>query len=249
MCDVAAIGPAVGAVGNAMGVAQQNKEKRRQYQHQLKVRERKWMQTRSTYQSKKVQFAQEVDLANIAAQRAYTRTNIQLNRARSTAILNNQEDFKKMLSNEGMIEVSAAERGVRGKSVARQLVMNQGQFGMSQAMRSRALASARFDAKEVMADTNRQLKSTLNKSFSKVAIAPVQDFAPPPPQMENVGLTLMMGMANALGEGLGGMSGKGDGLNNNVKSGPSGSGTSMGQNYTYMTDPTFGHQIRTFQSY
>ena len=184
------------------------------YAHQLKVRERKWMQTRSTYQSKKVQFEQEVDLANIAAQRAYTRTNIQLNRARAMAILQNQDDFKKMLSNEGMIEASAAERGVRGKSVARQLVMNQGQFGLSQAMRSRALATARFDAKEAMADTNRQLKTQLNRSFSKVAIAPVQDFAPPPPQMENVGLTLMMGMGQALGAGLEGMSGKGNGLNN-----------------------------------
>ena len=176
------------------------------YAHQLKVRERKWMQTRSTYQSKKVQFAQEVDLANIAAQRAYTRTNIQLNRARTLAILQNEEDFKKMLANEGMIEASAAERGVRGASVRRQLVMNQGQFGMSQAMRSRALATAGFDAKEAMADTNRQLKSTLNKSFSKVAVAPVQDFVPPPPQMQNVGLTLMMGMGKALGAGLEGMS-------------------------------------------
>ena len=175
------------------------------YAHQLKVRERKWMQTRSTYASKKVQFEQEVDLANIAAQRAYTRTNIQLNRARSMAILQNQDDFKKMLANEGAIEVSAAERGVRGRSVARQLVMNQGQLGLSQAMRSRALASARFDAKEAMADTNRQLKGTLNKSFSKVAIQPVQDFVPPPPQMENVGLTLMMGMGQALGAGLEGM--------------------------------------------
>ena len=153
------------------------------YAHQLKVRERKWMQTRSTYQSKKVQFEQEVDLANIAAQRAYTRTNIQLNRARANAILQNQEDFKKMLANEGMIEASAAERGVRGKSVVRQLVMNQSQFGMGQAIRARGLAAARYDAKDAMADTNRQLKSTLNRSFSKVAIAPVQDFAPPPPQM------------------------------------------------------------------
>ena len=212
MCDVAAIGPAFGAVGQAMGVSQQNKEKRRQYQHQLKIRERKWMQTRSTYQSKQVQFAQEVDLANIAAQRAYTRTNIQLNRARASAILQNEEDFKKMLSNEGMIEASAAERGIRGKSLARQLVMNQSNFGVSQAIRSRALASARFDAKEVMADTNRQLKTQLNRSFSKVAVAPVQDFAPPPPQMQNVGLTLMMGMGEALGAGLGGMDGKGDGL-------------------------------------
>ena len=216
------------------------------YAHQLKVRERKWMQTRSTYQSKKVQFEQEVDLANIAAQRAYTRTNIQLNRARASAILQNQDDFKKMLANEGMIEASAAERGVRGKSVAKMLVQNQGQFGMSQAMRSRALASARFDAKEAMADTNRQLKGTLNKSFSKVAIAPVQDFAPPPPQMQNVGLTLMMGMGQALGAGLEGMPKTGDGLGKTMESG---TGMSMGQNYNYVTDPTFGHQIRTFQSY
>ena len=207
MCDVAAIGPAVGAVGNAMGVAQQNKEKRRQYEHQLKIRERKWMQTRSTYQSKQVQFAQEVDLANIAAQRAYTRTNIQLNRARASAILQNQEDFKKMLTNEGLIEASAAERGVRGASVRRQLVMNQGQFGLSQAMRSRALASARFDAKEVMAETNRQLKGELNKSFSKVAVAPIPDFAPPKPVMGNVGMTLMLGMGQALGAGLEGAAG------------------------------------------
>ena len=178
------------------------------YAHQLKVRERKWMQTRSTYQSKKVQFEQEVDLANIAAQRAYTRTNIQLNRARSMAILQNQDDFKKMLSAEGMIEASAAERGVRGKSVARQLVMNQGQFGLSQAMRSRALATARFDAKEAMADTNRQLKTQLNRSFSKVAVAPVQDFVPPAPHMKNPGLIFAMGMGQALGAGLEGMSGK-----------------------------------------
>ena len=153
------------------------------YQHQLKVRERKWMQTRSTYQSKKVQFEQEVDLANIAAQRAYTRTQIQLNNARSLAILENQEDFKKMLQNEGNIELSAAERGVQGKSVARLLVQNQANFGISQALRSRGLAMAQYQAKESMADVNRQLKTQLNRSFGKVAIAPVQDFAPPPPQM------------------------------------------------------------------
>ena len=187
------------------------------YAHQLKVRERKWMQTRSTYQSKKVQFEQEVDLANIAAQRAYTRTQIQLNNARSLAILENQEDFKKMLSNEGMIIAKAAERGVRGKSIAKALVQNSGNFGISQAMRSRGLATARYQGKEAMADVNRQLKTQLNRSFSKVAISPIPDFAPPPPQMQNVGLTLMMGMANAVSEGIGGMSGKGDGMNNNMQ--------------------------------
>ena len=184
------------------------------YAHQLKVRERRWMQTRSTYQSKKVQFEQEVDLANIAAQRAYTRTQIQLNNARSLAILENQEDFKKMLSNEGMIEAQAAERGIRGKSLARQLVQNSGNFGISQAMRSRGLATARYQGKEAMADVNRQLKTQLNRSFSKVAVAPVQDFAPPPPQMENPGLVLMMGMANAVGAGIEGNQGLMDKFNN-----------------------------------
>ena len=219
------------------------------YAHQLKVRERKWMQTRSTYQSKKVQFEQEVDLANIAAQRAYTRTNIQLNRARTMAILQNQDDFKKMLANEGMIEASAAERGIRGKSLARQLVMNQGQLGLSQAMRSRALASARFDAKEAMADTNRQLKSTLNKSFSKVAVAPVQDFAPPPPQMENVGLTLMMGMGQAIGAGIGGMSSNTMGPGVTPPAQVASRGFAGRMPYTATVDPTFGHTIRTFQGY
>ena len=220
------------------------------YAHQLKVRERKWMQTRTTYATKKVQFEQEVDLANIAAQRAYTRTQIQLNNARSMAILQNQEDFKKMLQNEGDIEVSAAERGIRGKSVARQLLQNQANFGIGQAMRSRALATAGFNAKEAMQDTRRQLKTQLNRSFGKVAVAPVQDFAPPPPQMENVGLTLMMGMGQALGAGLEGMpqNTMGPGQTPDMVS-KSGTGMSMGQNYGYVTDPTFGHQIRTFQSY
>ena len=202
MCDPAAIGPAVGAVGSAMQASQANKEKRRMYEHQLKVRERKWMQTRTTYATKKVQFEQEVDQANIAAQRAYSRTQQQLNNAKSLAILENQEDFKKMLANEGAIEVSAAERGVRGRSVARQLVMNKGNFGISQALRSRGLAQAGYAAKQSNEDVNRQLKGQLNKSFGKVAIQPIADIAPPAPVYQNVGMTFMLGMGEALGAGI-----------------------------------------------
>ena len=205
MCDPAVIGPAVGAVGSAMNASAQNKAARRNYEHKLKVRERKWMQTRTTYASKKVQFEEEVDQANIAAQRAYSRTQQQLNNAKSLAILQNQEDFKKMLANEGMIEVSAAERGVRGRSVARQLVQNSANFGISQAMRSRGLTMAGYQAKESNEDVNRQLKGQLNQAFSRVVIKPIQDLAPPPPVMQNVGMTFMLGMGQALAAGIGGM--------------------------------------------
>ena len=205
MCSPAAIGPAFSAIGGAAQASQANAERKRNYEHQLKIRERKWMQRLTTYSSKKVQFEQEVDQSNIAAQRAYTRTQIQLNNARSLALLENQEDFKKMLANEGMIEASAAERGVRGKSVARQLAMNSANFGMSQRLRSRGLAMAGYQAKEVREDVNRQLKTALNRSFAGVAIQPVADIAPPAPVMQNVGLTLMLGMGEALAAGIGGM--------------------------------------------
>ena len=193
------------AVGSAASASQANKEARRNYEYKLKVRERKWMQTRATYASKKVQFEEEVDQSNIAAQRAYSRTQQQLNNAKSLAILENQEDFKKMLANEGMAEAKAAERGVRGRSVARQLVMNKGNFGISQALRSRGLAQAGYMAKQSNEDVNRQLKGQLNRSFGKVAIQPVQDLAPPPPVMQNVGMTFMLGMGQALGAGIEGM--------------------------------------------
>ena len=202
MCDPAAIGPAVGAIGSAASASQANKEKKRIYEHKLKVRERKWMQTRTTYASKKVQFAQEVDFANIAAQRAYSKVQRKLYNARSLAILQNQEDFRKMLANEGMIEASAAERGVRGASVARQLVQNNANFGIAQALRSRGLREAGYDAREVYGDINRDLKGKLRQSFGRVAIQPIADLPPPRPVMQNVGLTLMLGMGEALGAGL-----------------------------------------------
>ena len=217
MCSTAAIGPAIGAIGSAASASQANKQARANYQHQLKVRERKWMQTRTTYGTKKVQFEQEVDQANIAAQRAYSRVQQQLNSAQASAILQNQEDFKKILANEGMIEASAAERGVRGRSIARQLVMNKANYGMAQAMRSRALTQAGYQAKDVNQDVNRQLKGKLNQSFGKVALQPIQDIAPPPPVMQNVGLTFMLGMGQALGAGLEGSMGQNNYSNNNVR--------------------------------
>ena len=81
-------------------------------------------------------------------------------------------------------------------------------------MRSRGLTQAGYEARETYGDINRQLKGQLNQSFGKVAIQPIADFAPPKPVMQNVGLTLMLGMGEALGAGLSAGSGTGDGLKN-----------------------------------
>ena len=139
-----------------------------------------------------------------AAQRAYSRTQGQLNNAQALAIIQNQDDFKKMLQAEGAIEASAAERGVGGRSLARALVMNKGSYGVSQARRSRGLMMAGYAAKESNENVNRQLKSSLNRSFGRVAIQPVEDVAPPAPVMQNPGLSLMLGMGQAIGAGIAG---------------------------------------------
>ena len=79
-------------------------------------------------------------------------------------------------------------------------------------MRARGLTQAGYDARQVYGDINRDLKGQLNRSFGKVVIQPIADLPPPPPVMQNVGLTLMLGMGEALGAGLSAGSGTGDGL-------------------------------------
>ena len=100
MCSPAAASfgsGAVSAIGGAMQASAANKAARRDYEYKLKVRENRWMRTRSTYQTKQVQYQTNLSEANIAAQRAYTQSQTSLNNIRSKALLDHQEDFVSML--------------------------------------------------------------------------------------------------------------------------------------------------------
>ena len=147
MCDPAVgsfASGALGAVGEAQAASQRNKAAQRQYEHKLKIRERKWMMDTSLYKTKVVQFDKNISEANLAAQRAYTESQINLNNVRVKAMLDHSEDFRNMLEAEGMIEASAAERGVRGKSVSRMLTLNLAKFGEANRQRSRALTESQY---------------------------------------------------------------------------------------------------------
>lgn len=205
MCSTAAIGPVIGAIGNAAQVSQQNAEKRKKWNRYLKVREQRWMRRRTTFKNKKVQFEQEVDASNIAAQRAYSAVDTKLYNARSLAILENQEDFLKMIKGSGDLQAQFASRGISGKSLAKALVTNQSQFGMSQALRARGLTMAYQQAKDVKASTRNRLKANLNRSFSRVSQVMVEPIPEAPPTMGNPGMTFMLGMGQAVSAGIGGM--------------------------------------------
>ena len=200
MCDpvVASFGSgAINAIGGAQQARRQNEARKRDYEYKLKVRENRWMRERSLYQTKGVQYQTQLSEANIAAQRAYTKSQISLNNIRSQAMLDHQEDFKEMLKAEGAIEASAAERGVRGASIQRMKTMNLAQLGQANAQRSRALTLSRYAYFDHNAGIARQLKSRQNQLFGKVAIQPMPDLEPPKPVMQNVGAQLFLGLASA----------------------------------------------------
>ena len=198
MCSPTAAVGVVGAIGQAQAVSQANKQKKREYEYKMKIREAKWLRDSRLYDTKKVQYEQNVVNANIAAQRAYTKSQISMNNAVAQAMLDNNADFAKMLEAEGMIEAGAAERGVRGKSVMKQLLMNKQKYRMGQSMRRRALTEASYRLKAGNESTNIKLKSTLNQQFGKVAIQPWEGIPEPPPVMGNPGMTLMLGVAGSV---------------------------------------------------
>ena len=205
MCSTAAIGPAIGAIGSAAQVSQQNAEKRKKWNHYLKVREQRWMRRRTTFNNKKVQFEQEIDQSNIAAQRAYSAVNYKLYNARSLAILENQEDFLKMIKNSGDLTAQFASRGVQGNSLSKALITSQSNFGMSQAMRTRGLTMAYEQAENEKAYTRNRLKAAQNRSFAQVSQVLVEPIPEAPPTMGNPGMALMLGMGQAVAAGIGGM--------------------------------------------
>lgn len=200
MCSPAAASfgsGAINAIGGAQAASASNKAAKRDYEYKLKVRENRWMRERSGYQSKIVQFKTNLSEANMAAQRAYTQSQISLNNIRSKAMLDHQEDFKSMLKAEGAIEASAAERGIRGATVRRQISANLAELGMANAQRSRALTLSRYAYFDHNASIARKLRSRQNSLFGKVAISPTPDLAPPKPVMQNVGAQLFLGLAGA----------------------------------------------------
>lgn len=200
MCDpvVGSFGSgAVKAIGGAMAAKEENKARKRDYEYKLKVRKNRWMRERSTYQTKIVQYQQNLSESNMAAQRAYTQSQINLNNVRSKAMLDHGEDFASMLKAQGDILASAAERGVRGANVQRLIGVNVAKLGLANANRARALTETHQRYHEHNESVRLKNKSNNNSLYGKVAISPVEDIPPPPPVMKNVGATLFLGLAGA----------------------------------------------------
>ena len=203
MCAPTAIGGVLGAFGDAQAASGRNKAKRRAYQHKMKIREAKAMRQDVLYKNKKVSFTENVRRSKLAAARAYSRSQINLNNAVSNVMIQNQEKMQSLFEANADIASKAASRGVTGKSLARMMTVNKAKLGLSQAQASRSLVLASYRLKEDNYTTSLKLKDTLNKEFSKVVLNPVRDIPEPPPPLENPGSIFMLGAAGAVASGIG----------------------------------------------
>ena len=200
MCDpvVASFGSsAMGAIGSAAEASAQNKAAERNYQHKLKIRERKWMMDTSLFKTKTAQFEKNISEKNLAAYKAYHESQVSLNNVFSDAMLDHQKDLMSVLEAEGIIEAGAAERGVRGSSITKMLNMNLAKLGMANSARSRALTQSQYAFKLGNENIRNQLISDKNTEWSKVSAQLVPDMEPVEPVKKNVGLTLFTGLAGA----------------------------------------------------
>ena len=185
--------PVVGALSLASGVmgavgqhqsasaqaAAQNASIASNYKHALKVRENNWNRERTRYSHSLVQYNQQLDENNNAANRAYVSEQQRLNNIYRQASFSKQDQLVKLAQATG----AAAATGRRGKSVNRLDTDVVAQFGRNQAIMAQSLLGAQQAYDTRTQSIRRELTSANNDAFSKVAYAPEPGVAPPRPQM------------------------------------------------------------------
>jgi len=206
----AAIGGAskiLSGIGQSQQIKAQNAAKRRNWERQMEIRHRKWLQDRTVYQAKTTKRAIDINENDLAANRAYEKARSKLNQTRSKALAANQKGFIKMVK-EKVGKVAAA--GVTGRSAARYETMVAAAYGRSVGARAFALTRGQEAYRESIQRTRRQALSGRNKLTEP--LVPVPTLAPNYPPMQNANMPIMMGILGAAGSIAGAM--EGDDSNN-----------------------------------
>jgi hypothetical protein len=209
MCAPAALGVAsfatgaLGAVGQHQSAsaqaAAQNQAATSNYKYQLKVRERSWDRERHRYGRQLYQYEDARQENSLAGSRAYAGAQRQLNTAYQQASLKQQANLVQLLKGTG----KQAAAGRTGKSAARLDNDIVSQFGRNQAIAAESLMGANQAYDRQVANTQREINNANTQAYEKVALAPQEGVAPPPPVMTPgpSGLGLAAGILDA---GIGG---------------------------------------------
>jgi hypothetical protein len=185
VCDAtAAIGGGLSAIssiaGGASSTAAQNKAAMADYKYGVAKRDADWKQVLSSWGNQRVDYQNTIDSNNEAAGRAYTAEQNRMNETFMQAAFQKQDQLQQLIGAQGQLGASESY----GNSARK---MNQSllsAFGRNNAIMSENLASNRSASMQRNYDTWRELASANNQSWSQVAQAPTETFAPQRPQMQ-----------------------------------------------------------------
>ena len=160
------------------------------YNYQLKVRERNWMNTLAQTNVERIQYAQTQDAAHVGLGNAYAEIQQKYNDLIGQATQAQEQRFQKF-AQEATSENLAAS-GRTGRSIQRIRTVELGQFLAQGARDAYNLSMARRDLNEAGAKAAAQARQTQMDAFARNNIVKSPDIAPPRPVLRNVGHAAFM---------------------------------------------------------
>ena len=162
-----------------------NKAAKQNYEHKLKVRERKWMNELALTNVERIQYDQTMDATHVGLGNAYAEIQEKYGDmiAKATQA---QEDRFRQFAQEATSEKLAAS-GATGASIRRLRTTEMGQFLAQGSRDAYNLLQGRRELNKAGAKAAAATRQTQLEAFARNNVIKTPDLAPPPPVMQNVG--------------------------------------------------------------
>ena len=165
-----------------------NKAALRNYDHQLKVRERKWMSTLALTKNEHVQHKQALRGAHLGLGDAYAQIQEKYRDMIGAAYQADEANFKRFLQESQGEQLTAA--GKTGKSVERVATVDFADYLRGTSRKAYELTLAKRELTREGGKAAGVARQAQLQSFANVNIQKHPDLAPPKPVMRNVGMAM-----------------------------------------------------------
>jgi len=163
-----------------------NEAARRNYQYQLDLREREWMQTLSLTNVERVQYEQGIDASNLGLANVYSGIQEAHGELISKAFQENEAEFKEFLQENTGDKLATSGR--TGRSADRIATLDLGNYLAKGSRRAYQLTQAADKLSEQGAKAAAQARAQQMQMFANNNIIKSPDLAPPRPVMQNEGM-------------------------------------------------------------
>ena len=162
-----------------------NAQRKRDYHHKLKKRERNWMQTLSVSKTEQVQYKEGIDASNLGLAHFYSDLQEQHGDLVDQMFTESQEDWKAFLQKNQGDQRKAA--GQLGRSTDRISAIDLGAYMKQGHDKVQALTKAVKAGQKAAGQAAAQARGQQKQMFANVMFQKFPEMAPPKPVMQNVG--------------------------------------------------------------